>query len=97
MATIPASATFGSYQPLTGRNQGLTVAPGAVAASQCYPTNYGFYRLASTGPARLNIPTCYPSDAQITNDYKGPNPTGSARVGPIGAATLDGLYLVAGA
>jgi len=97
MAANPTSATFGSFLPLTGQNQGLTVAPGAVAASQCYPTNYGFYRFASTGPARLNIPTCYPSDAQIANNYKGPNPTGSARVGPIGDNGPDGLYLVAGA
>ena len=96
MATIPASATFGSFQPLTGQNQGLTVAPGAVAASQCYPTNYGFYRFASTGPARLNIPTCYPVDNAELLSPKGPNTTGSALVGP-GVSGAKGLYLAAGA
>lgn len=97
MATIPASATFGSYQPLTGRNEGLAVPPGAVAASQCYPTNYGFYRFVSTGPARLNIPTCYPSPASEFLSYKGPNTTGSASFGPGDAQGYPGLYLAAGA
>jgi hypothetical protein len=106
MATIPASATFGSYQPLTGRNTGIVVPPGAVSASPCYPTNYGFYRLASTGPARLNIPTAY---AQFENGQlpqadpipfsftapKGLMPTGSPPLGPNGL--WSGLYVAGGA
>lgn len=97
MATIPASATFGSYQPLTGQNQGLTVAPGAVAASQCYPTNYGFYRYASTGPARLNIPTAYaqaelPLQLARYNAPRGLLPTGSPPY-----KSLYGFYAFGGA